>query len=459
VRRSEREASRGRRVVGWLLAGLSVTYAGFLHHGLGPASDQPAPPWWAPRGFLMEGLADSALAPAVSDAALGIWLFAIPSVVLGIGVFWTSRSAIARALALCCVAASLLFSLYGIAATPHLIWQFFYWRGSLAMVGIALAVGSAAAAPWIARSWLEYGWAIRSVLYAPIFFLVVALVRNATGTDPTLPFSVSPWPAIPVFGLEVAAAGLAVQFGGIAIGLGGLAAARRRSGASAVGLAVGGLLVGLAFPTLSLWIGGSAGMLPFRIDGLRLASAALVCLAGIAVVTVLGGGLWSEALSRRARAIGVGALLVGSPLLVAQVWARLDYATTREARAQPVIEALAAYYAREQIYPETLAELVSQGDLGAIPSPEIGFGFLGGGPFVYQSFGVGYVLEFSAPRWVQCAYSPPWDEAEEESDTSLAREGEEDWEEFDVAVASEAEVVAAEEAEGWTCPSKPPELW
>ena len=47
------------------------------------------------------------------------------------------------------------------------------------------------------------------------------------------------------------------------------------------------------------------------------------------------------------------------------------------------------------------------------------------------------ILEFSAPRWIQCAYNPPYaDEYEEEEDAELEDLG-----------------------GSWSCPSKPPELW
>jgi hypothetical protein len=66
---------------------------------------------------------------------------------------------------------------------------------------------------------------------------------------------------------------------------------------------------------------------------------------------------------------------------------------------------------------------------------------------VYQNFGINYLLEFSAPRWVQCAYNPPYLDEED---------GEE--EEFE-----DEEIPSEEDEDGlpgsWSCPSKPPELW
>ena len=58
--------------------------------------------------------------------------------------------------------------------------------------------------------------------------------------------------------------------------------------------------------------------------------------------------------------------------------------------------------------------------------------------FSYQNLGSGYVLEFEATEWVQCAYSPPWSDEEEELE-----DGEEMF----------------EIEESWSCPDARPDLW
>jgi hypothetical protein len=119
----------------------------------------------------------------------------------------------------------------------------------------------------------------------------------------------------------------------------------------------------------------------------------------------------------------------------------MDYSRTRDGHAQTIIDALNAYRAREGAYPEELAALVAGGDIPTIPKPEIGFRMLTDQEFVYQNFGDSYLLEFSAPRWIQCAYNPPYvdEEAEPGGEAEMAGDG-----------AGEGE---------WSCPSKPPELW
>ncbi|MCZ7620089.1 MAG: hypothetical protein M5U32_17940 [Myxococcota bacterium] len=110
-----------------------------------------------------------------------------------------------------------------------------------------------------------------------------------------------------------------------------------------------------------------------------------------------------------------------------------------------MIDGLADFYAREQMYPDTLAELVESGELEAVPTPRVGFRWLDDDSrFTYQGFGTSYLLEFPAPRWVQCTYNPPYDDLED--DESGADAG---------ADADEDEELGG----AWSCPTKPPELW
>jgi hypothetical protein len=124
--------------------------------------------------------------------------------------------------------------------------------------------------------------------------------------------------------------------------------------------------------------------------------------------------------------------------LVGQALTRLDYSVTRDERAQSLIEALAAHRERSDVYPDELGELVTAGLLPEVPRPRIGFGSQQ--EFTYQNFGESYLLEFSAPRWIQCAYNPPYEDDE------------------DAPEADDAEGDGLGEG-AWSCPSKPPELW
>jgi hypothetical protein len=188
-----------------------------------------------------------------------------------------------------------------------------------------------------------------------------------------------------------------------------------------------------------------------------LLAAGSLTLAGVAAAGAIGWRQGSEALQRRALAAGTGALLLGLPLLLGEVWARIDYSRTRDVYARRVIDALQQYYARESIYPDSLDALVQSGDLDAVPRPAIGFGFLDDSSFTYQAFGTSFLLEFAAPRWVQCAYNPPYSD---EADAAGGDEQNGAPAESTPHVAAAGPDAAGDVRGGaWSCPSSPPELW
>jgi hypothetical protein len=187
-------------------------------------------------------------------------------------------------------------------------------------------------------------------------------------------------------------------------------------------------------------------MFPFRVGPRTVGAVIAVCALALALVAVRRAGGRPDVLRGRARLLAVGAALVAVPLFAGQALARYDYFVTRERDARRIIDALDAYYERELLYPDTLQELVEAGDLESVPEPSIGFGFLYDGSFRYQSFGTSFLLEFPAPRWVECAYTPPYDEEDEEDAEGDGAPGADD--------AADAEL-----DEAWSCPSRPPELW
>jgi hypothetical protein len=412
--------TRRLELLGWLLTGLAVLYAYFVHQGMGPEPLGPRRTWYEPHGFLHDV---NGLAWAFASPARSIVLLALPAAALVAAVFIASRSALARALALSAWVSVLLFGFYGTVAPP--IWEFFSWRGSAVLVLTALTVGFALAAPFLARSWLRLTVSWRLLFYAPVCFAVIALIRNATGTDESLRFSVSPWPAVPVFGIEVGALFVMVWLAGVGLGTWGLAQGGVRHAAQ-------GAVLGISAPVALVALGSGLSLLPFKADASTLGALAAACAVGIGLAAVRER-LRPEALGERARHLAVGAALLAVPLVLGEVWARLDYYWTRDQRARELIDAMDRFYAREEIYPDELEDLVAAGDLDAIPEPSIGFGFLYDGRFEYRSFGTGFILEFPAPRWVQCAYTPPYEDEEEEGGAGFGG--------------------------SWSCPSNPPELW
>ncbi len=371
---------RGRRAA--IPVALLLAYAVLVHHGVGPPPEGFATAWWQPRAFFFDWGPSAAL---VGGTLMALVSLTLPALALAATIFAATRSPLVRTLAVSCVLAVALFSYYGVQAP--FVWEFFRWRGSAVMVALALLVGAAATAPLLAESWLRRGWPLRLAAYLPIVFGLIALERNATGTDPALPFSISPWPVLTVFGIEIAASLLTAAYAVVALAL-------------------------------------FAYVRTFRPED-------------------------GEVSRRRARTIAVGVALAGFPLVAGQALAGADYRVTRQEGAPAVIEALAAYYEREQIYPEDLEELIRTADLEAIPRPRIGFGFLSSSDFDYQNFGTSYILEFAATRWVQCAYNPPWADDDDLIDETGGDAG--------------AEGLANEEngqlEESWSCPSQPPELW
>ena len=417
-------AASGARVgLEWALVLVAFAYAVVIHHGIGPSLEGvDGGHWLQPTAFLLQ---TEGLAFAFESLGRSLAFVGLPALALVMAIFVAGRSAVARTLGLCCLFASLLFAFYGVAAPRP--WEFFEWRGSAVLAMTAIWVGLAAGAPFLATSWLRLGTAARFATYAPIAFAAVAFIRNTTGTDPSLRFSLSPWPAMTVFGIEVAGLFLAAIFLGVSV-------ATRAGGGGGVWRFAAGAL-GSAVPLGVISLGAALALFPFALGPRTLFAVAGLCL--LATVAVGGFGVRRDAVVRRSRSLAVGAALIAVPLITGQILARSDYHITRDRHAQQLIDALDHYFERELLYPDELEELIAAGDIDAIPTPAIGFRFLGGADFHYQNFGTSYLLDFAAPRWVECAYSPAYSDDEEEDDNE-----------------------ASEPLGGsWSCPAEPPELW
>jgi hypothetical protein len=427
------EGARSRAAaLGWGVVLLLLGYATWMHRGLGPPPGgmvRPTLRWYEPTAFL---LAHAPFDGLVDRPGPGIALAVLPIAVGLAVVVWATRSAVARTIAVTSLFAVALFAFYGLAAER--VWEFFRWRGSLVIALTALCAGAAATAPWLAGSWLRRGWPLRLAIYAPIFLAIVALERNPTGTDERLAFNFSPWPAVPIFGLEMGAYVWIGLWLATAAGLAVLATTPRLRAPLAT-------LLGVGIPVL--WVAlrfGEVGAAP-------LALAGAIGGGTLALAQVGGREERREILLRRASRFALGALLAGLPLFTGRVWADADFAVTRHVRAKAISDALAGYVERADEYPETLDALVEQEFLAELPRPRVGFvlpAALGGAPpaFSYQNLGSSYVLEFDAPEWVQCAYNPPWEEEEEEEDDEGEASGEDD-----------------DTGEAWSCPDTRPDLW
>jgi len=470
--------SLGRTLLGWAAVAAALAYAVLIHYGVGPSNKGMAWHWYTPRTFLLDV---ELLYPVFETLRRALVGTALPAVALTLLVFAACRSAVGRALALASLVAVLLYTFYGVRAP--FVWEFFHWRASAVLALTAVVVGFSLAAPLLAASWLRLPWALRLLIYLPIVFAVFAVVRNATGTDESLRFAISPWPAVPVFGIEVGALFIAAWLAGTGVGLRAIATSRRAAGPRARASFVTQLLLAIALPALLLWIGSQLGLFPFRAGAKTFIGANLATAFAIVVASYARSG--GDALARRARFVLVGAALIGIPLIGSETVARLDYYVTREIRARRILDALELHLARETVYPDSLSDLVKAGDIDSIPEPAIGFGFLYDAHYRYQNFGTSFILEFPAPRWVECAYTPPFTDEEDgaESDENASDSELQDAEGADggetqlseATGSSEvsdlppnpADADAPEDGEGtgdslgeaWSCPSKPPELW
>ena len=337
---------------GVLVAG-SIGYAFAIHHGFGPRPEVPdsALRWWSPRGFAMQELLGTSWEWLLEERGKGMAMLGAPSLLLLAAVFATTRSALARVTALVASFATLLFLYYALGVgVTQVAWNFFHWRASGTMLAVAAVIGCAIGSPWLAASWLRLGWPARVAWFLPVIALVLVIERNVTGTNDALPFAISPWPAVQVFGFEAIGTTIAAQLAGVALALFGVRAwrksKRRLSGAVLI-------LAGIATPALAWRAFSLLELLPFRVTQERMIGAAIFCTALIALAAI---GVRFDPKRLRARAIhaAVAAGLVGVPLLVGTGWARWDYTRTRDQNARLIIEALEAYYARESVYPDTL---------------------------------------------------------------------------------------------------------
>ena len=217
---------RERPALGWASALLSLAYAGWCYRGLGPREGDA---WWEPTGTLHQArwLGDLATEPfAGADVAA----LTLPALALLAVVFATTRSALARTLALASVPSSALFGFYGLHA--FFPWEFFGGQGSAAILATGLVIGAAAGAPLFAQRWRAAPGVAPAVLYVALAALAIGVQGHATGWDDGARFNLSPWPAVPIFGLDIAGYLLA----GLQLAV-GVALVRRGSSGGAAGWA------------------------------------------------------------------------------------------------------------------------------------------------------------------------------------------------------------------------------
>ncbi len=418
-------------IAAWVALAASAAYALFLHQGVGSPPGGYASQWWHPTQFL-------SLSPTIGgweDIPLrGTAILAAPAALLALIVFLGTRSSLARAVSVSLVVLAASFAYYSFSLTS--VWELFHWRLSLVILWTSLILGFTLLSPQLAAAWLERSVLGALLLYVPIAFAAIAVIRNATGTDETLFSNFSPWPAISVLGLEVGAYTIVGILLGLSIGLGALTQQGKRPA-----LVVTGLLAGTVFP--SIWFQARFDTTStLALVAIAIVSAGAITLAGIARRSDRPGDL-----ARRAATVALGATLVALPIFAGRAWANADYTLNKFVRARILTDALAAYREKVGVYPDALSELVAGHYLEEIPRPRVGFDLLyqtemlAPIEFSYRGLGSSYVLEFVSTEWVQCAYSPAWEPSE------ILEDEEEELEEDD------------ESGEAWSCPDTRPALW
>lgn len=417
-----------RIALGLALLVLLAGYAALLFYGIGVVPETFDLAWYDPRSFLIYDLRASRLAPLANEPRLGLVVLSLPALGLAVGAGLLLRSALMRVVTLSLFIASFLILTFGLLAPEA--WRFFQWRFSSVLLVFSLAVAAGLLMPLLAASWLRLGWGARLAVYVPLALAVTVLIRNATGTDLSAPLNVSLWPAVPFFGIQLVSVYVAALYAGVGLLLAGWLALRAQPAAATAALAAGLALLGYRLVTSP-----STGW------GFALALLALG-LAGAWLVSAVVPSAWQRRAGRAAMALCAGAALLALPVTAGEALVERDIESTREGSAQRIIDALAEYYEDEQMYPDDLERLVREGYLERVPEPDIGFEPVSDGRFMYDGFGGSYLLSFAAAGWMQCQYSPPYLDLEEEE------------------LEEEPEGEDGGDVNGvWQCPKKPPEMW
>ncbi len=425
----ETRARVGRTGWGWLLSATVMGYALFIHQGLGAAREGMAGRSWHPSGFLREM---EFLEPLGDHWLLGIVVFALLPALATLATWTIGRTALATALSASGLASVSIMAFYGLSPALR-IWEFFHWRASLIFAATGVAIGFTLTAPLLAQRWSRLRPAWKMISYLPIYLATTSMLRNSTGTDENLFLNLSPWPAIAVIGLEIIVHDLVALWVGLSLGVWIWVSTNDHHWLRTLGV-IGSAALPILF---------------FRPDPIREDFEMILGLfSGILLLLLLvlltHSNHPDSERKRRAANLFLGACLAGLPLFAGHALVDGDYSNTRDIRAREIIDALDAFYEREESYPEDLAELIEGRYLDRIPLPRVGYsiyhewGWLPEPAFEYRNLGPNYLLEFSATGWVMCSYNPPWKLEEDE-----------------IEDAEDRELLV----ESWTCPDGRPDLW
>jgi hypothetical protein len=418
-----------RKSMGWAFLLAGIGYTTYAYYGLAPPPGGLPTDWWHGHTFMLDW---PVVGGWVDAPTYGSLMLSLPAILCCVGVFFGTRSALARTLSLACAFSVFFFAACAFRAPEG--WEFFSWRLTAIFVLSGLSLSAAILSPLLVKSWLRLPVWLQVLIYAPLFVLLMAVVRGATGTDEEMAFLVSPWPAWTVFALErgvILICGFLLASGIGVISLsGGFKKDVRVAAGTLAALALPGSWIAIFSDTPS-------------VGGFFTLAAATAALLGLGLIS--GAPDRRRALGRRGLHLVLGAVMAFVPIFTGQRLAASDKEANLHVLAPQLTEALQKHIEKEESYPSDLAALVPE-YLDEYPRPRIGFALVGWlglespAAYRYNEYGSSYVLEFDGPLWTQCAYSGQYYFEEEEEDY----EDEEGY--FD-------------EEPSWSCPEKTPPLF
>lgn len=429
-----------------LFLGLGVVYYYFF--GPGPTVSELSQdlPWWRPAGWLLRWDPVTGLASLAKSGGPGFWLpilvFCVPPFALFAAGLRLFRGALPRAGSLALALSLCLFVVYGYL-TEGAVWRFFSWRFAVTSLSVGATIALLVFAPSLLRGLLARPRAEVALVLLGAFAGVFLLSTEITGTDPSLRANLSPWPALTLFGFLLA--GYCIAALHIAAGCGLLL---RSFWPGAISTTLGVVVPALLGGGMAYLIFEGPG--PSALGSLALASTLYAGIAGAR----LGRDPTASAHSATAR-LAAG-LLMASFIFVSNRAALSFLDTARNQRSAEVIAALGAYRETHSGYPDELEQLVPR-FLEGVPRARMGLIRNAGEEFVYTNFGDSYALEFAAVQWVQCAYSPPYLDAEEDAPGDAPWAGPEDVGAGGPPLGNELDAPTLEGS--WSCESVPPSLW
>ncbi len=449
-----------------VLLALATFYYYFLGAGPTPSEIEELQ-WWRPRGWALRWESMAALKAMTEEEGsirlLPTLLFALPPIALIWAGFRLFQSALMRVGVLGIGLTLIAFAYYGFLVQG--VWRFFSWRWPAVTLSMSLLTASLILAPALVRwaAGLRLPGRILAFLVPAVTFYLISV--EVTGTNWSLRANFSPWPVLTMFGLLVfgyiavsvhAATGagtwIAARFGGSRILRVGVLA-------SAV---LAAILTPLAFGMPSFSVdSGDLTALVAEIRAYAVLMGLLFVAGAIAGAILLRRAGDAEDVAARAKISLAAAAILFGLIWLSDAAAGRDFEVARNEVAPEIIEALEAYYAATEEYPDELEDLVPD-YLAAIPNPEIGVIRHEGEVFLYINLGTSFNLEFAAGKWVQCAYSPAYSSAwgdDPNGEEMEVAEVETD-ETPDVGAAPDADGDEEEYLEGsWSCEPALPSLW